>query len=50
MGVVAAGETPSFTGEPIGEMHGVLECTQTHPPGNHHQEGHNPLVGSEGND
>ena len=40
MGVeVAAGETPSFTGEFAGETHRVLECTQTHPPRNQHQRG-----------
>ena len=30
---VAAGETPSLTGEFVGETHRVLECTHTHPPG-----------------
>ena len=35
----AAGETPSLTGELIGETHRVLEHTQTHPPGNQHQKG-----------
>ena len=39
MGVAAAGETPSLIGEFIGETHRVLECTQTHPPGNQHQRG-----------
>ena len=38
-GIVAAGETPSLTGEFIGETHGVLECTQAHPLGNQHQKG-----------
>ena len=33
------GETPSFTGQFIGETHGVLEHTQTQPPGNQHQKG-----------
>ena len=28
----------------------VLECTQTHPPGNQHLKGHNLLVESEGSD
>ena len=28
--------------------HRVLECTQTHPPGNQHLKRHNSLVGSEG--
>ena len=33
MGVEApAGETPSLTGEFVGETHRVLEHTQTHPP------------------
>ena len=32
------GETPSLTGEYIGETHRVLECTQTHPLGNQHQK------------
>ena len=36
-GVVAAGETPSLTGEFVGETHRVLGCTQTHPQGNQHQ-------------
>ena len=35
----AAGETPSLTGELVGETHRVLELTQTHPPGNQHQKG-----------
>ena len=40
MGVeVAAGETPSLTGELVGETHRVLERTQTRPPGNQHQQG-----------
>ena len=39
VGVEAAGETPSLTGEFVGETHRVLECTQTHPPGNQHQKG-----------
>ena len=39
MRVKAVGETPSLTGEFIGETHRVLECTQTHPPGNQHQKG-----------
>ena len=30
VGVEAAGETPSLTGEVIGETHRVLEHTQTH--------------------
>ena len=37
MGIVAVGETPSLTREFTGETHGVLECTQTHPPRNQHQ-------------
>ena len=39
MGVEAAGETPSLTGEVVGETHRGLEWTQTHPPGNQHQKG-----------
>ena len=40
MGVeVAAGETPSLTGEFAGKTLRVLEHTQTHPPGNQHQKG-----------
>ena len=38
-GVVAAGETPSLTGEFIGETQRVLQCTQTHPPWSQHQKG-----------
>ena len=47
--VAAAGETPSLTGEFVGDTHRVLECTKTHPPGprmytnpptrNQHQKG-----------
>ena len=33
------GETPSFTGEFVGETHRVLECTQKHPCENQHQKG-----------
>ena len=33
------GETPNLTGEFVGETHGVLEHTQTHPPRNQHQKG-----------
>ena len=40
MGIeVAVEETPSLTGEFVGESHRVLECTQTHPPRNQHQKG-----------
>ena len=39
MGVVVEVETPSLTGEFIGETHRVLEATQTHPPRNQHQKG-----------
>ena len=35
----AAGETPSLTGEFVGETHRVLERTQTHPPRKQHQRG-----------
>ena len=50
MGVALAGETASLTDKSFGEAHRILECTQTHPPGNQHQKGYNLLVGSEGND
>ena len=40
MGVeAAAGETPSLTGEVVGETHRVPEHTQAHPLGNQHQKG-----------
>ena len=39
VGVAVAGETPSLTGECIGETHRVLECTQTHPPKNQRKKG-----------
>ena len=40
MGVEAAvGEIPGLTGEFVGEIHRVLESTQTHTPGNQHQKG-----------
>ena len=39
MGVVAAAENPSLTGEFVGETHRVLECTQTHLSRNQHQKG-----------
>ena len=32
-------ETPSLTGEFIGETHRVREHTQTHPPRNEHHKG-----------
>ena len=35
----AAGETPSLTGEFVGETHRVLERTQAHTPGNQYQKG-----------
>ena len=50
MGVAATGEIPGLTGEFTGEAHGILECIQTHPPGNQHLKGHNFLVGSQGSD
>ena len=34
-----AGETPSTTGEVVGENHRGLERAQAHPLGNQHQEG-----------
>ena len=36
---VAVGETPSLTGEFIGEIHRGLERTQPHPLGKQHQKG-----------
>ena len=39
MGIEVAGETPSLTGEFIGETHSVLEHTQTQPPVNQDQKG-----------
>ena len=39
MGVAVVRETPSFTGEFVGDVHRALECTQNHPPGNQHQKG-----------
>ena len=36
---MALGETPSITGEFVGETHRVLECTQNYPPGNQNQKG-----------
>ena len=36
---VAVGETPSLTGEVVGETHRVLEHTQTHPLRKQHQKG-----------
>ena len=39
MSVEAAGETPSLTGEFVGETHRVLQCTHAHLPRNKHQIG-----------
>ena len=39
MGVAVVGETPSLIREFIGETHGVLDYTQTYPPGSQHQKG-----------
>ena len=39
MGVEAAGEIPSLTGEFVGETHRILEHTQNQPPKNQHQKG-----------
>ena len=36
---VAAGETPSLTGECVGETHGGLESAQAHPLRKQHQSG-----------
>ena len=49
MGVgAAAGETPSLTGEVVGETHRGLERAQAHPLGNQHQRGPIRLWGAEG--
>ena len=39
MGVEAAGETPSLTGEFLAETNGVVEHTQAHSPMNQHHKG-----------
>ena len=39
VGVLAAGTTPTLTGDFPGETYRVLEHTQTHPPVNQHQNG-----------
>ena len=36
---MAAGKTPSLTGESVGGTLGVSECTYTHAHGNQHQKG-----------
>ena len=36
---VAAGETPSLTGEVVGERHRGLECAQAYLLRNQHQRG-----------
>ena len=46
VGIMKAGETPSLTGESIGEAHGVLGYTQTHTLGNQHLKGYSLFVGS----
>ena len=43
MGVAVAGETPSLTGEFVGETHRVLDHTQAHLPGNQYLKGTAPL-------
>ena len=48
MGIAVVGETPSLSGESIGDAHGILECTQAQPPRNQYLKVHYPLVGSEG--
>ena len=50
MGVVAAGETLTLTGEFVGETHRVLEHTQNPPTQESAPEGPNLLVGSRGSD
>ena len=44
MGIASVGETPSLTGEILGETHRVFECTQAHPLGKSVPEGPNLLV------
>ena len=39
VGVAVVEETPSLTGDFIGEIHRVLEHTQTHVPGIQHEKG-----------
>ena len=39
VGVESVGETPSLTGEFVGETHRVLKHTQNHTPGHQHQKG-----------
>ena len=52
MGVEAAvGETPSLTGEVVGETHRGLEHAQAHPPTQElAPKGPNMIVGSKGSD
>ena len=50
VGVVVEGETPSLTGDFVGETHRTLEYTQTYPPGESAPQEANLLVGSEGSD
>ena len=55
-GMVVVGETPTLTGESLGESHVLgtspisLQHAQAHPPGNQHLKRYNLLVGSEGSD
>ena len=39
MGDAVVGETPSLTGEFVGEAHRALEHKQVHPPRNQHLKG-----------
>ena len=51
VGVAVTGETLSLRGAFVGETHGVLEHTQTHPPTQESApEGPNLLVGSRGSE
>ena len=50
VGVEVEGETIRLTGEFVGETYKVLECTQTHPPGESAPEGPDFFVGSGGGD
>ena len=38
MEIAVVEDTPSLTGQFVGETHSVLEHTQTHPPRNQHQK------------
>ena len=50
MGIETLGETPSLICKSVEEVHGILEYTQAHPPGNQNLKWHNLLVGSKESD